>query len=451
MARCEEIATGAIRHALRFTASRTQKKFVWPARHYASSITDPNVPPMGQRFRLKASFDISGYSPQTQIILAALKTYGMFLADNGSNWYISGSPGACWDDDRLVSELRTVTGSAFEAVDQSGLMVSADSGQAKTSSTTVYVLTVRTTGGNGTVASQPAGIVCGTNCTKSYAANTAVTLTATPAAGYHFVGWSGCSSAVSTSCTVHMTAAQSVTATFSADSATSYSLVVTKVGTGTVTSAPVGISCGTSCNKSYAVNTVVPLAAVPAAGWQFAGWSGACTGTGTCSVTMNAAKSVTATFKPKLTVSKVGSGAVTSNPAGINCGVTCAASFPANGTVTLTATPATGWQFAGWSGACTGTGACTVSMTAAKSVTATFKPKLTVGKVGSGTVTSVPAGINCGTTCAAYFPYKGTVTLTATPASGQKLKSWAGCTTASGNTCTVSMTATKTVTATFGL
>jgi len=172
-------------------------------------VTDPNVPPMGQRFRLKASFDISGYSPQTQIILAALKTYGMFLADNGSNWYISGSPGSCWDDDRLVSELRTVTGSAFEAVDQSGLMVSADSGQAKTSSTTVYVLTVRTTGGNGTVASQPAGIVCGTNCTKSYAANTAVTLTATPAAGYHFVGWSGCSSAVSTSCTVHMTAARS--------------------------------------------------------------------------------------------------------------------------------------------------------------------------------------------------------------------------------------------------
>ncbi len=153
-----------------------------------------------------------------------------------------------------------------------------------------------------------------------------------------------------------------------------------------------------------------------------------------------------------LKVAKSGSGTVTSSPAGISCGAACTAPFALNGTVTLTAAPAANWQFAGWSGCTTVSGAtCKVSMSAAKTVTATFKPKLTVTKSGSGTVASSPAGISCGTTCAAYFPYKGTVTLTATPASGQKLKSWAGCTTASGNTCTVGMTAAKSVTATFGL
>jgi len=171
LARCEELEAGAIHHALRFTAihhalrftaQRTQRKFIWPARHYASSITDLNVPPMGQRFRLKAGFDISTYSPQTQIILTALKTYGMFLADNGSNWYLSGAPGACWNDDTLVSELRTVKGSAFEAVDESSLMVSADSGQVKTTTPALVTLTVSRLGdGSGNVASTPAGIDCG--------------------------------------------------------------------------------------------------------------------------------------------------------------------------------------------------------------------------------------------------------------------------------------------------
>ena len=130
LARYDEVNAGAIHHALRFTAAATQNKFIWPARHYASSNTDPNVPPMGQRVRLKASFDISRYSAQTQVILTALKRYGMFLADNGSNWYISGVPDPGWNDDALVNELRTVTGASFEAVDESSLMVDANSGQA---------------------------------------------------------------------------------------------------------------------------------------------------------------------------------------------------------------------------------------------------------------------------------------------------------------------------------
>ena len=130
LVRYDEVASGEIRHALRFTAPQTRKKYIWPARHYASSLTALNYPPMGQRFRLKASVDISRFSPDVQVILRALKTYGLILADNGSSWYLSGVPDPRWNNDALVSELRQVTGSDFEAVDESSLMVDPNSGQA---------------------------------------------------------------------------------------------------------------------------------------------------------------------------------------------------------------------------------------------------------------------------------------------------------------------------------
>jgi hypothetical protein len=129
LVRYEEVAAGAIRHAIRFTAPETQRAYVWPARHYASDITDAKYPPMGQRFRLKASYDISSFGPQSQVVLKALKKYGMILADNGSSWYISGSPNELWDNDDL-HELGQVPGSAFEAVDVSSLMISPNSGRA---------------------------------------------------------------------------------------------------------------------------------------------------------------------------------------------------------------------------------------------------------------------------------------------------------------------------------
>jgi len=130
LVRYEEVAAGEIRHALRFTAPQTRRAYVWPARHFASSLTGAQYPPMGQRFRLKASVDISGFSPEVQVILRALKEYGMFLADNGAAWYISGAPDERWDNDALhgLSQLR---GSDFEAVDQSALMVDPDSGEAQ--------------------------------------------------------------------------------------------------------------------------------------------------------------------------------------------------------------------------------------------------------------------------------------------------------------------------------
>ena len=156
-------------------------------------------------------------------------------------------------------------------------------------------------------------------------------------------------------------------------------LNVNKTGTGigTVTSSPAGIDCGVTCSASFNYNTDVTLTATASTGSAFTGWSGACTGTGTCTVIIDAAKSVIANFTMNtfaLNVSKsgTGSGTATSNPAGINCGSTCFYSFDYNTVVTLTAIAATGSTFTGWSGACTGMGTCMVTIDAAKSVTVNF-------------------------------------------------------------------------------
>lgn len=118
LARYHEVKAGRIDHALRFTAPRTRRAFVFPARHHAGASDDPALPPMGLRVRLKASVDISGFGPQSRVVLTALKRYGMILADNGSPWYVTGAPSAGWDDDDL-HDLHRITGRDFEAVDTS--------------------------------------------------------------------------------------------------------------------------------------------------------------------------------------------------------------------------------------------------------------------------------------------------------------------------------------------
>jgi hypothetical protein len=131
LVRYDEVAAGEIRHAIRFTARQTNGDYyVWPARHKASSLSGSQYPPMGQRFRLKDEFDISGFSPEVQVILQAMKTYGIILADNGSNWFISGVPDERWDND-VLRELKQVHGSDFEAVDVSSLTIDPDSGQTR--------------------------------------------------------------------------------------------------------------------------------------------------------------------------------------------------------------------------------------------------------------------------------------------------------------------------------
>ncbi len=130
LVRYDEVAAGEIAHAIRFTVSMTRKAHVWPARHDASTRTGSQYPPMGQRFRLKASVDISQFSTPVQVILKAMKKYGIILADNGSNWFISGVPDSRWNNNQL-RELSRITGNDFEAVDVSSLMMSPGSGQVK--------------------------------------------------------------------------------------------------------------------------------------------------------------------------------------------------------------------------------------------------------------------------------------------------------------------------------
>jgi hypothetical protein len=116
LARYQEVAEGAIEHALRVTVPRTQRGYIHPATHYASSSTDAALPPMGLRLRLKAGYDISSFSGQALVILRALKRYGLIVADNGSPWYITGAPSPGWDE-ASVNTLKQVPGSAFEAVE----------------------------------------------------------------------------------------------------------------------------------------------------------------------------------------------------------------------------------------------------------------------------------------------------------------------------------------------
>src|SRR5438034_1130912 len=300
--------------------------------------------------------------------------------------------------------------------------------------TPTFVLTVSKPGaGAGTVSSTPAGIDCGPTCTASFVSGTVVTLTAAPAAGSVFTGWSGGACSGTGPCTLTLTAATAVTATFTP----TFVLTVTTAGAGagTVTSTPAGIDCGTACSASYTSGTVVTLTATPVVGSVFTGWSGAtCTGTGPCTVSLTVATTVTATFTPSfvLTVTTAGAGAgtVTSTPAGIDCGATCSASYTSE-TVTLTATPAAGSVFTGWSGgACTGTWSCTVTLTAATVVTATFTPSfvltVTTAGTGVGTVTSTPSGIDCGTACSASYTSGTVVTLTATPSPTSVFTGWSG-------------------------
>ncbi|MFZ1642604.1 MAG: FG-GAP-like repeat-containing protein [Candidatus Contendobacter sp.] len=322
-----------------------------------------------------------------------------------------------------------------------------------------HILTVNNNGnGNGTVTGN--GINCGSDCTESYASGTSVTLTAAPANGSTFTGWGGACSGTG-NCAVTMDAAKGVTATFNTTAPNTYTLTVSKAGMGTGIVTGTGIDCGGDCGESYTAGTFVTLTATPTNDSTFAGWSGACSGTSTCAVTMDAAKGVTASFNTTapttyiLTVSKAGTGTGTVIGTDINCGSDCTESYASGTSVTLTATAASGSTFAGWSGACSGTSTCAVTMDAAKGVTATFNTTvpntyiLTISKAGTGTGTVIGNDINCGSDCTESYASGTSVTLTATAASGSTFAGWSGaCINATG-TCTVSMTAEKSVTATF--
>ena len=324
----------------------------------------------------------------------------------------------------------------------------------------------------GTITSSPAGIDCNASCPNPAEAvflpNATVTLTAAAdEASFAFSSWTGCTpvGGTPTQCTITMSAPASVTATFVGR----FPLTVTRAGggTGTVTSDTGGINCPGTCSRTYAPGTTVTLTAAPATGSVFIGWTG-CTpvgGTPTqCTLTMDAIKSVTATFGYRLTVTRWGNqgGTVAFSTGGESCvagdaKATCAGSY-ASGSVTLTASvPNSNFKFLNWSGACTGTKTtCTVSMTQARDVVAVFGVKLTVAKVpsGGGTVTSTPAGINCGSTCFAYFAMnasnQASVVLNVKFGRGYATATWSGGgLSGTGTSKTVVLTTATTVTVTF--
>lgn len=319
--------------------------------------------------------------------------------------------------------------------------------------TIYHALTLNKTG-SGTVTSNVAGVYCGLDCAESYASGTVVTLTATPASGGTFLGWSGGACSGTGTCIVTMSTARTVNATFT------HPLIVSKSGSGSgaVTSSPAGINCGSTCAATYADGTIVTLTASPDANSTFTGWAGACSGTGACNVTMDDAKNVTAFFTRQqylLAISKngTGEGTISSSPSGISCGVGCYSMYDAGTSVTLTATPDANSSFAGWSGSgCSGTGTCVVTMDALKNVAATFtKPQytVTVSRTGPGTIISSPSGIFCNLACSDIFDSGTSLTLTPVPESGASFGDWSGDCSGSG-ACNFSVNSNKTVAARFG-
>ena len=343
-----------------------------------------------------------------------------------------------------------------------------------------FPLTVSMSGaGSGAVVSSPFGINCGSVCRAFLASGTSVTLIATADSDSTFSGWSGGGCSGTGICVVSLNQARSVTATFVTYTYT-HLLSVTKDGTGSGTVSGGYINCGTACSVNYPNGTSVVLTATAAAGSTFASWSGGdCSfNTGSCTVKMNQARTVTAVFAATtsgsgsytLTVTKAGAGSGTVNSSYMSCSTVCSVSIVSNSIVTLTATAATGSTFTGWSGGgCSGTGTCTVSMNWTQNVTAAFAVvpvnsyALTLVKVGfgrhtrgpgSGTVVSSPEGINCGALCKAYIPSGNSVTLIATANSNQSLSTftgWSGGGCSGTGTCTVTMNQTQNVFALFDI
>ena len=375
-------------------------------------------PPPPQRFALTLT-PVGGGS------IAAQPTSGTGMYDAGTTVTLTATPDA-------NSQFNAWSGDCSGSTNPCSVTMNAAKNVGATF-TAQYAL-VLTALGDGSIAAVPApGPLAG-----KYPAGTEVTLTATPGPSSVFTGWAGACSGSAISSKVTMDAAKSVTATFTLKK---FVLTLATVGSGTITANPQPVG------GTYGAGTVVALTATPAAGYQFSGWSGACTGTGACSVTMDAAKSVTATFTLNqfvLTLTTVGSGTITASPQPVG------GTYGAGTVVALTATPGAGYQFSGWSGACTGTGACGVTMNAAKSVTATFtlappppaQFTLTLSTVGDGTIGAQPTAVggqyNTGTL----------VGLTPKPGVGAKFHAWSGACTGNG-ACSVLMNASKNVTATF--
>ena len=351
----------------------------------------------------------------------------------------------------------------------------------------------------GSVKSEPAGIDCGglsTICTANYETDISVKLTATPDSGYTFTRFDGDCNSTDNPLTVQMTAAKDCQAVFTQQGTTPpttggntggnttdpnlLAITVTKPTNGSVISNPGGINCGTNgdtCTANFIKDGVVVLTATADDKAKFTEWGSDCSGTETQLIlNIDAAKNCTATFTVEetppvttglaLTLQQPTGGNISSQPTGINCGsqgTNCSANFAQNAIVVLTPQADTDKQFSSWSGDCSGSSnPLVLEINAAKNCSATFedvstttppvtstKFKLTVQAPTNGTITSSPAGIECGTSCESEFATDETVTLTAQPATDATFSGWTGECSGSGTTVNVTMNAAKSCGATF--
>ena len=268
-----------------------------------------------------------------------------------------------------------------------------------------FVITAQLSGtGSGNLTSNPAGLSCGsqgTACSASFASGKSVVVTPTADANSHFVGWGGACSG-SAACDLTMNADRQIVATFDLNPSLSISLGGNTTGTGTVTSNPAGIDCkfpdGGSCQAYFPKGASVQLTAAAGSGSVFGGWTGGCSGTGTCTLTMNSDQNIGGSFTGPPTINVglggTGGGRVTSAPPGIDCpGTQCTFAFPSGTTVTLTATAASGSGFDGWNGPCSGTASCSFKATVDTAVGATFDlPDFNLSVTPSTTPTIAPGG-----------------------------------------------------------
>jgi uncharacterized protein YhjY with autotransporter beta-barrel domain len=343
-------------------------------------------------------------------------------------------------------------------------------GASAASAQTGGMLTVDIAGtASGTVTSEDGNIICPGDCSQSYFTDQTLRLTAVP--DTEFVGWQGGSclgSNTDASCDVLVAEGQSVniTAVFAAEGGF-LSVNTFGTGSGSVTSSDQNIACPSDCSHTYTSSETVTLSPTPASGSTFTGWSGACSGTGSCIVTMSGSQSVSANFTAdtqeggllSVTIGGPGTGIVTSNDGNILCPEDCSQNYRSSDTVILTADPGIDQVFIGWQGdTCSGTGSCTLTMSGDRSVTAVFDMAATSPDVtlavdlagnGSGNVQSDDQDINCPGVCSQLYPVDDTVVLTATADADSVFIGWQGAGCSGTSPCTVNMAANRNVTAIF--